>query len=74
MRTLDVARTALEAVRNAMRGVRPDPEFTCGDCERRDRCSLPPNNDCLAKAEQMTRGDWKTKKRYERLAGQLGYW
>ena len=72
MRALDVARTALDAIRNAI--VRGDSEFTCGDCERKDRCSLPPNANCIAKAEQMARGDWKTKKRYKRLAGQLGYW
>ena len=74
MRALDVARTALDAIRNATRGVQSDSEFTCGDCERKDRCSLPPNDNCIAKAEQMARGDWKTKKRYQRLAGQLGYW
>ncbi len=37
-------------------------EFTCGDCERSARCSLPPSEDCIARAEQLERGDWKLKR------------
>lgn len=72
MRALDVARTALDGVRKAMQV--QDSEFTCGDCERKDRCSLPPSDNCIAKAEQMARSDWQSKKRYQRLSGLLGYW
>jgi hypothetical protein len=73
MRALDVARTAFDAVRIAIRGVLQTSEFICGDCERQKRCSLPSSNNCIAKAEQMARGDWKSKKRYKRLAGYCGY-
>ncbi len=38
-------------------------DFSCGDCERSARCSLPPSNDCIARAEQLERGDWKLKRR-----------
>ena len=72
MRALAVARTALDAVRNAIRGGRWDSELTCGDCEWMDRYSLPSSDSCIAKAEQMARGDWKSKKRYKRLAGHFG--
>ncbi len=38
-------------------------DFTCSDCERSARCSLPPSDDCIARAEQLERGDWKLKRR-----------
>lgn len=38
-------------------------DFTCGDCERSDRCSLPPSEFCIERAPQLERGDWKWKKR-----------
>jgi len=37
------------------------PEFTCGDCERSDRCGLPPSDRCIVKAAQIARGDWTRK-------------
>jgi len=46
---------------------RPDSDFTCGDCERSDRCGLPPSNTCIVRAEQIARGDWKAKRR-EKMA------
>ncbi len=36
-------------------------EFTCGDCERSDRCGLPPSDRCIVKAAQIARGDWTRK-------------
>ena len=30
--------------------------FTCGDCERWERCGLPPHDDCVHRAEQIARG------------------
>jgi hypothetical protein len=47
------------------------PEFTCGDCERSDRCGLPPTNRCIAKAEQIARGDWTGKQRRATTLRQL---
>jgi hypothetical protein len=46
------------------------PEFTCGDCERSDRCGLPPGDRCIVKAAQMARGDW-TRKRHATTLRQL---
>jgi hypothetical protein len=47
--------------------MRRTSEFTCGDCERSDRCGLPPSDTCIIRAEQMARGDWKTRRRAEAL-------
>jgi hypothetical protein len=44
-----------------MKALRRRPEFTCGDCERSDRCGLPPTDRCIVKAAQIARGDWTRK-------------
>jgi hypothetical protein len=36
--------------------LRRTSEFTCGDCERVDRCGLPPSDYCIEKAAQIERG------------------
>jgi hypothetical protein len=36
--------------------------FTCGDCDRLDRCNLSPDDSCIARQEQIERGDWKAKR------------
>ena len=42
------------------------PEFTCGDCERVDRCGRPPSDDCIEKAAQIERG-WTRPTKWARL-------
>ena len=41
--------------------------FACGDCERSDRCGLPPSDTCIVRAEQIARGDWKARRRAKAL-------
>ena len=48
---------------------RRDSNFTCGDCERSDRCSLPPSKTCIARAAQIARGEWKAKRRAKIMIG-----
>jgi hypothetical protein len=48
--------------------LRRRPDFTCGDCERSDRCGLPPSDSCIVKAAQVARGDWKTRRRGNTLS------
>jgi hypothetical protein len=43
--------------------LRRPPEFNCGDCERTDRCSLPPSDRCIVRAAQIASGDWTRKGR-----------
>ena len=39
------------------------PEFYCGECERWERCGLPPHVDCIAKAAQLARdGDRRIRR------------
>jgi len=41
--------------------------FTCGDCDRVGRCNLTPDENCVARQEQIARGDWKAKRRAKAL-------
>jgi hypothetical protein len=42
--------------------LRRPPEFTCGDCDRSDRCGLAPSDRCIVRAAQIARGDWAKKR------------
>ena len=59
-----------------MSAFRTRTEFTCRDCERWERCSLPPSDTCVVRAAQLERGDWK-RRRWARTWGidleHLGY-
>jgi hypothetical protein len=58
-------RTAIQSVfakfASTVAALRRRPEFTCGDCERSDRCGLPPSDRCIVRAAQIARGDWTRK-------------
>jgi hypothetical protein len=42
-------------------------DFTCGDCDRSHRCNLSPSDSCIARQEQIARGDWKIRRRARAL-------
>jgi hypothetical protein len=42
------------------------PEFTCGDCERWERCGLVPTDGCVFRAEQLARPERKLRRRLSR--------
>jgi hypothetical protein len=52
--------------------LRRQDEFTCGDCERSDRCGLPPSEDCVIRAAQLARGDWELRRRMRALSRSIG--
>jgi len=36
--------------------------FNCGDCDRNERCGLPPDDKCIVKASQIARdGEYKAR-------------
>jgi len=49
--------------------LRASSDFTCGDCERSNRCGLPPSKSCIVRAEQIARGDWKAKRQAKLVIG-----
>ncbi len=38
-------------------------DFICGDCDRWQRCGLPPDSDCFARAEQLARNGGRVPRR-----------
>lgn len=67
-------RTAIQGVfasfARTVAALRRRPDFTCGDCERSDRCGLPPSDRCIVKVAQIAHGDWHRKRR----VNVLGQW
>jgi hypothetical protein len=56
MRILDFLQGTLAKVTSIGAALRKHSDFACGDCERVDRCGLPPSDDCIEKAAQIERG------------------
>ena len=46
-------------------------EFTCGECERWERCGLPPSDKCITRAAQVARRSEEPQLR-PRWRGSLG--
>jgi hypothetical protein len=55
MRTLNILRRIFTS-RIAPALHRRRSTFTCGQCERWERCGLPPHEDCVVRAAQLARG------------------
>lgn len=63
MWAVNVIRGVFAKFASTMAALRWQSDFNCGDCERSDRCGLPPSDRCIVRAAQMARGDWKVKRR-----------
>ncbi len=70
MRTIDVI---YRGAAKLIAALRSKSEFSCADCEKCDRCGLSSSENCIARMEQIERGDWKWRRRAKalRLAGWL---
>jgi hypothetical protein len=55
MRALDQIPKIFATVAGKIVSLRRWSRFTCGDCERNERCALPPEENCAAKAVQIDR-------------------
>lgn len=55
MHALDRIRTAFSAIADRFAAVRRGSQFTCGDCERNERCGNAPDGKCVVKAAQIAR-------------------
>jgi hypothetical protein len=68
MRTANPLDDVFAKFADTLAALRRRSGFTCGDCERSDRCGLPPSDRCIVRAEQIVRGDWKIKRRAKALS------
>jgi hypothetical protein len=59
---LDQLRKFLATIANVA-APRPSPRFSCGDCERNEKCGLPPHEDCEFRIMQVVRdGDYRSRR------------
>ena len=56
-------RDLVNKLASTLRSLREPAEFVCSNCERWDRCGMPSSDECVFKAEQIARGDWKMRRR-----------
>ena len=64
MRTLDIIRRVFPKGIGLMSRQPRRFSFTCGDCDRWQRCGLPPHDDCIHRAAQIARGATPVKRLY----------
>jgi hypothetical protein len=67
-------RNLLEKLADAIATHRRLSGFTCGDCDRWQRCGLPPDARCVPRAAQTVRGDWRTRRSTLRLGPNMLGW
>lgn len=57
-------RAAFKRITGYLAAVRSRSEFSCGDCERWERCGLAPTDACVVRAAQLERMDRRLPRRY----------
>jgi hypothetical protein len=63
MGVLETIRDMLLILAKSIVGRSRPTEFSCGDCNRRDQCGLPPHRDCVVMAEQLALDGGKSVRR-----------
>jgi hypothetical protein len=62
----------LARLAGVMSKLRRQDDFTCGDCERWERCGLPSSDDCVFRAAQLAQGGWKLRRQARVLSRIIG--
>jgi len=63
MRALDVVRGVFVELTTLIIRSRQGSDFVCGECERWERCGLPPSNRCIVMVAQIARNGGRPAKR-----------
>lgn len=63
MRTLGSVQGAFTKMAMRLAAWRQGTEFACGECERWERCGLPPSEKCIVRAAQLARKNEKSLQR-----------
>ena len=72
MRAVDSLKVATNAIGRWLEDARSRPEFYCGQCERWERCGLPPNRNCITMLAQIERNGGESNRRIARWDASLG--
>ena len=67
MRTLNAIHATVTKLAAALARAGGRSDFVCEDCERWAQCGLPPSEECVFRAEQLVRGDWKARRQRRTL-------
>ncbi len=70
---VSLVRGILHNIVSAIGSLQRPVEFTCGDCERWERCGMPSSDDCIFRAEQIARGDLEIKRLAKALRLAMGW-
>src|SRR6516164_6701576 len=62
MRAIHVLKKSFHAVARRVAAARTRPAFYCGQCERWERCGLPPSEDCIVRLAQIERDGGRPRK------------
>ena len=63
MRALEAVQEVVAKLAGLIARPRKGSDFFCGECERWERCGLPPNKRCIVMAAQIARNDGSSSKR-----------
>ncbi len=69
MRALDAAHEIFAKFARIIAALYRASDFTCGDCERRQRCDLPPGSACSVRAAQIARNGGPPSRRATAFLG-----
>jgi hypothetical protein len=62
VRSLDDIQAFFRAIADRLAAMQRTSRFHCGDCERNEKCGLPPDDQCVTRAMQITRdGDYRAR-------------
>ena len=55
MQAFHSIKAVIERITRQLAAARARSDFTCGECERWERCGQPPSEDCVIRAAQIAR-------------------
>jgi len=61
-------RKVFAGLASSIAALRRQSDFVCADCERWARCGLASSDQCIIRAQQIERGDWKFKRQARALS------
>ncbi len=61
MRAIEMFRTSFSKLADFLATLRQESDFTCADCERWERCGLPPDKDCIVRLAQIARDEGRPR-------------
>jgi len=63
MRAIYSLKALISGIRGRLAAVRKKELLYCSECERSERCGLPPSDDCVYKLEQIERNRGRPPRR-----------